>query len=73
VPDADEIARVCADIPGAQVELHVRAGDRLSELPGQDSYAYKLADVQVGAADEDELLSLFDRARSALSFEVVDR
>jgi ATP-grasp domain len=72
VPDADEIDRVCADIPGAEVELHVRVGDRLSELPGQDSYAYKLADVQVGAADEDELLGLFDRARSALSFEVVD-
>jgi hypothetical protein len=69
IPDPDDIRRVRAEVPGAEVEVHVSVGDRLSELPGQDSYAFKVADVHLGAADEDELLERFARARDLLPLE----
>lgn len=35
--------------------MTVHEGDRLSELTGQDSYSYIIANIYVGAADESEL------------------
>lgn len=69
VPGADDVARLRDAVPGAEPEVHVSVGDRLSELPGQDSYAYKLADVHLGADTEEELLQMFERARELLPLE----
>jgi biotin carboxylase len=69
VPGADDVERLRGQIPGVEVEVHVEVGDRLFELPGQDSYAFKVADVHLGAADEDELLERFARARDLLPLE----
>ena len=70
VPDEGDLARLRDELPGVDVEVHVEVGDRLSELPGQDSYVYKLAAVQIGAADEEELLATFERARDLLPLEL---
>jgi hypothetical protein len=69
VPSAEDIARVQRDVPGCTVELAVAVGDRLSELANQDSYSYEIANVYLGADDEDELHRNFERAVAGLPFE----
>jgi hypothetical protein len=52
------------------VALNVSIGQRLSELLEQDSYSYELADVFIGAQDEDELLRKYERCLEILTFEI---
>ncbi|MGH3976650.1 MAG: hypothetical protein ACRDS9_25520 [Pseudonocardiaceae bacterium] len=47
-------------------------GDRLSELLGQDSYSYILANIYVGAQGEAELVEKYQRCVQALPFEIDD-
>ena len=69
VPTADEIEKLRASIPGIEVEIIPGEGDRLSDLPGQDSYSYELADIFIGAADDSDLTDKYERCVSALHFE----
>jgi hypothetical protein len=69
VPTADEVAAVEREVPGATVDVIVAEGDRLSELPDQDSYSYKIANIYLGGADEAELRDKFERCAAALPFE----
>jgi len=41
---------------------------RLSELKGQDSYSYMLAEIHMGADDEETLLANYDDAMEMLGF-----
>ena len=50
-----------------------RPGDRLSELPDQDSFSYELAHVYVGADDEEELQPQLRARVAGLPFEFDDR
>ncbi|MBN6039539.1 acetyl-CoA carboxylase biotin carboxylase subunit family protein [Amycolatopsis sp. 195334CR] len=68
VPTAEEIAEIEQRIPGVQIELVVEEGQRLSDLPAQDSYSFELADVVIGAASEKEMAEKFDRVVEALDF-----
>jgi hypothetical protein len=68
-PTPEEIARIEREIPGVRVTPVAREGQRLSELLGQDSYSFELADVIVGARDEPELVAKYERAVSALTYE----
>lgn len=72
VPTADEIAEIQRSIPGVAVEIIPTEGERLSELPGQDSYSYELANIFVGASDEADLTDKYDRCVDALHFEFHD-
>ncbi|GAA1139184.1 ATP-grasp domain-containing protein [Nesterenkonia lutea] len=69
VPDAQEIAEVEHAIPGTLVSIDVKPGDRLSKLPHQDSYRYKIGDLYLGAEDRDELADKYRRALEILTFE----
>jgi hypothetical protein len=69
VPTPEEIEHIQHDIPGVTIATIPAEGDRLSNLPGQDSYSYELADVFIGATDQAELTDKFDRATQALHFE----
>ena len=60
------------EIPGTTVEVIAHEGDRLSELTGQDSYSYIIANIYVGAADESELTEKYQRCVQALPFEIDD-
>lgn len=71
-PTELEIGRVQRDIPGVTVEVIAHEGDRLSELIGQDSYSYILANIYVGAQDEAELTEKYQRCVRALPFEIDD-
>ncbi|WP_416237214.1 ATP-grasp domain-containing protein [Streptomyces marinisediminis] len=67
-PDRADVERVERDVPGVKVEVKVSEGQRLSELPEQDSYSFELAHVFVAAQSETELLEKYDRVIAALPF-----
>ncbi len=72
MPTADEIARIERDLPGVTIELIPDEGDRLSDLPGQDSYSYELADIFIGAQNQDDLLDTYQRCVQSLHFTIDD-
>lgn len=61
-PSADDVARIERDLDGVHVDVVVEPGDRLADLPQQDSYSYELARVYVAAHDADELDRTYARA-----------
>lgn len=69
VPTSDEVAAVERDIPGVTIDVIVAVGDTLSELPDQDSYSYKIANIYLGGADDAELKDKFEHVSSELPFE----
>lgn len=68
-PSQEEIHQIGRDIPGVAIFPTVSEGDRLSELLGQDSYSYELADVIIGASDISDLEDKYRRATERLRFE----
>jgi len=68
-PSAEEVTRIEREIPGVRVTPVLEEGQRLSELLGQDSYSFELTDVVVGACDEAELETKYERAVGALTYE----
>ena len=69
VPDEANQRRLADAIPGTLVKVHVHEGMRLSELPHQDSYSFEVADLLIGADDEDELVEKYHRAAEMLAFD----
>jgi biotin carboxylase len=72
VPDAEELRRLTETMPGVAIEVLPQAGTRLSELPAQDSYSYELAELVIGARDEEELQAKYDRCVQELNFRIED-
>lgn len=72
VPTAEEIARIERAVPGATIHIGVEPGQRLSDLHGQDSYSFELAQIYTGAADADEASDKYDRCVEGLHFEIDD-
>ncbi|MPZ65377.1 MAG: ATP-grasp domain-containing protein [Pseudonocardiaceae bacterium] len=71
-PTDDEVAQLERELPGTTIDVIVDEGDRLSELPDQDSYSYKIANIYIGAADQDESRAKFDTCAAVLLFEFDD-
>ena len=69
-PGDDDLKRLHHEMPDVVVESNVSKGDRLSELPEQESYSYELADLFIGAQNEEELLRKYDRAIEILPYEI---
>lgn len=72
VPSEEEIAQIQRQCPGVEVEITAQQGKWLSELPGQDSYSYELADVFVGARDAEEATRKYRECVEALHFDIQD-
>lgn len=68
VPGDGEIATLEAEIPGVKIQVVPEAGDRLSELPGQDSCSYELAHLFVAAQTEREMEHKYRRCVETLRF-----
>ncbi|GAA3721982.1 hypothetical protein HDA32_002137 [Spinactinospora alkalitolerans] len=68
-PTQEEVDRLEQEIPGVKVDLVPQEGERLSDMPGQDSYSYELAHIFVGADSQAELQAKYDRCVEALNFE----
>lgn len=71
-PTPEEVAEIEREIPGTTIRVIARLGTRLSDIPRQDSYSYELADIYVGAEDEEELIAKYDRCVAKLPFEFDD-
>lgn len=71
-PSPAEIDAIQKLVPGTTIELIAHTGDRLSELQRQDTYSYHLANIHIGAADEEQLKARFEQAVAELSFEIDD-
>ena len=69
VPTDDEIAELAERFPGTVVDLSVEPGDRLADLPHQDTNNYGLGDVYLGAADDEELEQRWQECLRWLRFE----
>jgi hypothetical protein len=69
-PTEEEIADIEKKLPGVTVELVAGDGDRLSELPEQDSYSYHIATIHVGANDQSELERRYQECADALPFDI---
>lgn len=69
VPNEDEIAALRDRFPGTVVKIDVEVGEKLSEMPNQDAYRYKLATLYIGAADAEQLEQRYHDAIAALPFE----
>jgi biotin carboxylase len=72
VPTEEDVARVHERVPGTYVEVVANEGERLSDLPIQDSYSYELAHVIVGARDADECESKYRECVERLPFTIED-
>lgn len=70
VPDADEIKRIEAEIPGVTIDVVPEQGQRLSDMPGQDSYSFELAHLFIGAASEADLCAKYERCVEMMNFEI---
>ncbi|MFD7711630.1 acetyl-CoA carboxylase biotin carboxylase subunit family protein [Streptomyces sp. NPDC059786] len=66
VPSAEDVARIERETAGLRVDVVPRQGQRLSELPQQDSYSYELAHVFTGGSSEDDLRAKFDHCVAGL-------
>ena len=71
-PAEDEIAAVERDLDGVRVYRKAPDGARLSEGRHADSYSYELAEIIVGADDEEALSEKYERCVAALRFEFAD-
>ena len=70
VPTDRDLVRLQDEFPDTVVQLAVKPGDRLSELPNQDPYRYVLATVYLGAADYAELPDVAARMEGFLPFDI---
>ncbi|MGJ9421236.1 ATP-grasp domain-containing protein [Aeromicrobium sp. CF3.5] len=69
-PGPDDIARIEQELPGVTVHPMVGKGDRLSDQSQQDSYSFELAQIFMGAHDEDELTRIYRRCVEMLGYEI---
>jgi hypothetical protein len=68
VPDTATVRQIEADFPGTEIDVRVKPGTVLSDLHDQDAYSYEIADVFLGAHDQQELLRTFQAVRKRLKF-----
>ncbi|WP_330451432.1 MULTISPECIES: ATP-grasp domain-containing protein [unclassified Streptomyces] len=66
VPTPEEIAAIEREIPGVRIDMVPSEGQKLSTVPGQDSYSYEIAHIFTGADDEEGLRRKFDQCVAAL-------
>ena len=69
IPTEQDRAEIERRFPGAVLTLMVEEGDRLSELPGQDSYRFVLGKLYLGADSTEQLLQRYAEITAELPFE----
>ncbi len=69
-PTLDEIKILKHFISGLEIKLHVTNGMHLSELHGQDSYSFELANILLGGRDHRDLVKKYNRCLKGLTFDI---
>ncbi|RFF27275.1 MULTISPECIES: acetyl-CoA carboxylase biotin carboxylase subunit family protein [unclassified Wenzhouxiangella] len=70
VPNDRDIARVQAKYPEARIRVLASQGTALSDLELQDSYSFEVAEIFLGADNEDDLLVKYEEVRDLLDFRI---
>lgn len=70
VPSESEIEHLKHKYPELEMKVHVQKGMHLSELYGQDSYSFELANIYLGARNQEELLENYHDCLNNLTFEI---
>jgi len=68
VPDAEQIRALQRTHPELSIHVQVTEGTQLSELRGQDSYSYEIAELFIGGEDEQHLHDKFRNIMRQLDF-----
>ena len=69
VPRRSEIDAIEASIPGVVIDIAVREGELLSQLPYQDSYSYEVAVIFVGGQDRADAKRKYEHVMDRLPLE----
>lgn len=72
-PTPERVAAVERDLTGVHVQPVAREGQRLSDLPQQDSYSFELAEINIGAETEHELEQKYEQCVERLGYAVDER
>jgi hypothetical protein len=70
VPSQEQIDKLMKKYPELEMKVHVKKGMHLTELYGQDSYSFELANIFLGARNQEELLDKYHDCLDNLTFEV---
>jgi hypothetical protein len=70
VPSREEVEKLQEQYPEMTLKLHVKEGMHLTELQGQDSYSFELANLFLGARNQEELVEKYDDCMNHLNFEI---
>ncbi|GAA3707387.1 ATP-grasp domain-containing protein [Zhihengliuella alba] len=69
VPDEQYRAGLRERYPGTTLTLQVKEGDRLADLPGQDSYRYIVGKLYIGADNREQLVERYEAILAELPFD----
>ncbi|HKL31414.1 MAG TPA: ATP-grasp domain-containing protein [Tangfeifania sp.] len=69
-PGEEEIKKVQEKYPDVILELVAKEGNKLEDLPYQDSYSYKLGFVFLGAESGDEMKEKFEDIKEMLGYKI---
>jgi len=69
VPDSRELKALQQRFPGAEIQLHIHEGMRLSELRDQDSYSYEIAVIFLAGNTQQELLQKYREVQRLMNIE----
>jgi biotin carboxylase len=70
VPGEAEIRELQRLLPALETQILVEPGQRLSDLPDQDSYSYELADLFIGGSDREVIEDAYARCLDSLEFAI---
>ncbi|MDZ7724899.1 MAG: ATP-grasp domain-containing protein [candidate division KSB1 bacterium] len=70
VPSDDEIKALKKEQPDTRVKIPVHPGMPLSDLQGQDSYSYEIANLFIGGRDQADIIEQYDHCLDMLTFEI---
>ncbi|MDR9501007.1 MAG: ATP-grasp domain-containing protein [Desulfurivibrionaceae bacterium] len=72
VPTDQEIAALESEFQDSIIKILVQPGARLSDLRDQDSYSFEIANIFLGAQNQDELVEKYQNLAKRLCFEFSD-
>lgn len=70
VPSDDDLKEIRKEFPETIMNVEVEKGNKLSELPIQDSYSFRLVDIYTGADNEEALIEKYNKIVDKLNIEV---
>lgn len=68
IPSEEETRKLLEKYPEFYIKNHVKEGMHLSELQGQDSYSFELANIFLGARNQEELLDKYHDCLDNLTY-----